>query len=108
MAPRLNDGGNILHGQSIDIEFRKLGIDRYLGTKVCEITDSAVICEKDGEKLPYILCEYIHCMGNGPGDIEDYFETVMKHDGLIGGYAWEWCDHAVYGGKTPDGRDIYR
>ncbi|MBQ4039905.1 MAG: FAD-dependent oxidoreductase, partial [Oscillospiraceae bacterium] len=51
MAPRLNDGGNILQGQSIDIEFRKLGIDRYLGTKVCEITDTAVVCEKDGERI---------------------------------------------------------
>ena len=51
MANRLNDGGNILQGQSIDIEFRKYGINRYLGTKVCEITDTAIICEKDGEKI---------------------------------------------------------
>ena len=29
-------------------------------------------------------------------------------DGYAGGFVWEWCDHAVYGGTTPDNRDIFR
>ncbi len=57
---------------------------------------------------PFILCEYIHAMGNGPGDIEDYMELIYKYDGFCGGFAWEWCDHAVYGGTMADGRAIYR
>ncbi|MCH5353976.1 MAG: beta-galactosidase [Acutalibacter sp.] len=59
-------------------------------------------------KLPFILCEYIHAMGNGPGDAEDYQQLIMKHPGFCGGFVWEWCDHAMYGGTTPDGRPIYR
>lgn len=62
----------------------------------------------DGQvKKPYVLCEYIHAMGNGPGDAEDYWEMMEKHPGLCGGFVWEWCDHAVYMGKTPDGRKKY-
>lgn len=57
---------------------------------------------------PFIQCEFIHAMGNGPGDIEDYMELMYKYDGYCGGFAWEWCDHAVYGGTTPDGKKIYR
>ncbi|MEG2700659.1 MAG: glycoside hydrolase family 2 TIM barrel-domain containing protein, partial [Hungatella sp.] len=60
------------------------------------------------QKLPYVLCEFIHAMGNGPGDIEEYMELLYQHDGFAGGFVWEWCDHAVYAGKTPDNRDIYR
>ena len=56
---------------------------------------------------PYIMCEYSHCMGNGPGDLEDYFQFIQSHDCLVGGFLWEWCDHGIYKGKMPDGRDIY-
>ena len=56
---------------------------------------------------PYIMCEYSHCMGNGPGDLEDYFQFIQSHDGLVGGFLWEWCDHGIYKGKMPDGRNIY-
>ena len=62
----------------------------------------------EGRRPPYVLCEYIHAMGNGPGDAEDYQQLIMKYDGFVGGFVWEWCDHAVYGGQTPDNRPIYR
>lgn len=58
-------------------------------------------------KKPFLLCEFCHAMGNGPGDLEDYFERIYKYDGFIGGLVWEWCDHAVYGGETADGRPRY-
>lgn len=48
---------------------------------------------------PYILCEYCHAMGNGPGDLEDYFQCFHRHEGHCGGFIWEWCDHAVYQGE---------
>ncbi|MGX8706298.1 MAG: glycoside hydrolase family 2 TIM barrel-domain containing protein, partial [bacterium] len=56
---------------------------------------------------PYILCEYAHAMGNGPGDAENYFRCFERHDGSCGGFVWEWCDHAVDMGSTPDGRKRY-
>ncbi len=56
---------------------------------------------------PFIQCEFVHAMGNGPGDIEDYFEQIYKYDAFIGGFVWEWCDHAIYMGKTVAGKDKY-
>lgn len=59
----------------------------------------------DGKvKKPFVLCEFCHAMGNGVGDFEDYFERIYKYDGLCGGFVWEWCDHAVYAGLSPDGK----
>jgi len=57
---------------------------------------------------PLVLCEYIHAMGNGPGDAEEYQQLIMKYERFMGGFVWEWCDHAVYGGTTPDNKDIFR
>ena len=63
--------------------------------------------EKNEIHKPYILCEYAHAMGNGPGDAESYFRCFERHDGHCGGFVWEWCDHAIDMGSTPDGRRRY-
>lgn len=60
-----------------------------------------------GPKKPFIQCEFVHSMGNGPGDIEDYMQRLLRYPGFCGGFAWEWCDHAVYMGRTPDNREKY-
>ncbi|MFR4145748.1 MAG: glycoside hydrolase family 2 TIM barrel-domain containing protein [Mediterraneibacter gnavus] len=44
---------------------------------------------------PFILIEYCHSMGNGPGDFEDYFQKFHKEDIMCGGFVWEWCDHGI-------------
>lgn len=62
--------------------------------------------EEDGSK-PFLLVEYCHAMGNGPGDLEDYFQLIQKDDRMCGGFVWEWCDHAIAHGKTESGKTIY-
>lgn len=59
------------------------------------------------DSRPFILCEYCHAMGNGPGDLEDYHNLFMESDRLVGGLVWEWCDHVVILGKTKDGKVKY-
>ena len=63
--------------------------------------------EKKELDKPYILCEYSHAMGNGPGDLEEYFACFHRHEGHCGGFVWEWCDHAMDMGRTADGRKKY-
>ena len=55
---------------------------------------------------PYILCEYAHAMGNGPGDLEDYMQKMRSIPNFAGGFIWEWCDHAVYTGKAENGMPV--
>ncbi len=50
---------------------------------------------------PCLLAEYAHAMGNGPGDIWDYWEVILKHKKLLGGCVWEWCDHTVLKDGVP-------
>lgn len=62
--------------------------------------------EKDASK-PFLLVEYCHSMGNGPGDFEDYFRLIQKNDLMCGGFVWEWCDHAINKGKAENGKTMY-
>ena len=62
--------------------------------------------DKDGSK-PFLLVEYCHSMGNGPGDFEDYFQMIQDNDKMCGGFVWEWCDHAIAHGTAENRKTIY-
>ena len=62
---------------------------------------------KEDEKRPFILCEYCHAMGNGPGDLEEYHNIFYSNERFCGGFVWEWSDHACPLGVTEDGRVKY-
>ncbi|MFC4530461.1 glycoside hydrolase family 2 TIM barrel-domain containing protein [Sphaerisporangium dianthi] len=55
---------------------------------------------------PYLLCEYAHAMGNGPGGLLEYRELLESGDRCAGGFVWEYIDHGL--ATTDDrGRTIY-
>lgn len=54
---------------------------------------------------PHILCEYAHAMGNGPGNLDEYWALFYRYPRLQGGFVWEWCDHGIALG--PRGRYGY-
>ena len=58
------------------------------------------ILHDEKEIRPLVLCEYSHSMGNSNGDLNDYWELIDSNDKFIGGFVWEWRDHAV---KTEKG-----
>jgi beta-galactosidase len=55
---------------------------------------------------PFLLCEYVHAMGNGPGAIDQYEELVWRLPRLHGGFVWEWRDHGILT-STPEGTPFY-
>ena len=51
---------------------------------------------------PYFMCEYAHAMGNGPGNLKEYWQAIRQYPRLMGGCVWEWVDHSVRQ-KTAEG-----
>lgn len=51
--------------------------------------------EKTGDKRPVFWCEYCHAMGNGPGDLMEYWREIYATPQFIGGCIWEWADHVA-------------
>jgi beta-galactosidase len=56
--------------------------------------------------LPFILCEYAHAMGNGPGGLAEYQELFDRYPRCQGGFVWEWIDHGIRA-RTPDGVEYW-
>lgn len=47
------------------------------------------------EEKPFIICEYCHSMGNGPGALEEHQEIFRSYERMQGGFIWEWIDHGI-------------
>ena len=45
--------------------------------------------------MPFLLCEYVHSMGNGPGGLAEYQEIFERYPRIAGGFTWEWFDHGL-------------
>ncbi|MDD4315587.1 MAG: glycoside hydrolase family 2 TIM barrel-domain containing protein [Clostridia bacterium] len=45
--------------------------------------------------LPFIQCEYAHCMGNSLGNFSDYWSEFKKYDRLAGGFIWDFADQSI-------------
>ena len=56
---------------------------------------------------PFYLCEYSHAMGNGPGDLSDYWNLIWKHDAFFGGCVWEFTDHSIAAGDDVENDPHY-
>lgn len=91
--------------RNYDITYDYSNLDLY-SRMYPSLSEIEEYLEKDGSK-PFLLVEYCHSMGNGPGDFEDYFQMIQKYDRMCGGFVWEWCDHAIDKGPAPNGKQMY-
>jgi len=57
------------------------------------------------EKMPVLLCEYAHCMGNSLGNFSEFTEAFEKYPHLCGGFVWDFVDQAIRRRDTETGRD---
>ena len=93
------------HGDDREYEFEHIDLYSRMYPTPEEIHE---YFGKSKAKKPYIMCEYAHAMGNGPGDLFDYFLLIQQYDGFVGGFVWEWCDHAITHAKFQGGgRECY-
>ncbi len=60
--------------------------------------------EKSGR--PILLEEYAHSMGNGTGNMREYWELIESEKRLIGGFIWDWIDQGIVH-TSPDGKPFY-
>ncbi|WP_163193481.1 glycoside hydrolase family 2 TIM barrel-domain containing protein [Clostridium thermarum] len=95
------EGANEWYKGSTDTEVLDMVSSMYASTQYIEEYAS-----KEENKKPYFLCEYSHAMGNGPGDLKDYWDIIYKYPKLMGGCVWEWCDHGIKT-ATAEGTEFY-
>ncbi|OBZ09481.1 glycoside hydrolase family 2 TIM barrel-domain containing protein [Bacillus sp. FJAT-26390] len=92
-APHYEGHENI---ESLDVESRMYSSVQYIEE----------YAKEESNKKPLFLCEYSHAMGNGPGDLKDYWDVIHQYPKLMGGCVWEWCDHGIKT-ETTEGQPFF-
>lgn len=95
------EGAAHIYNGSIDTKCLDVESRMYSTTEYIE-----EYAQKEENKKPLFLCEYCHAMGNGPGDLKDYWDIIYKYPKLMGGCVWEWCDHGIKT-VTADDKEFY-
>lgn len=99
---------DIRHSKDFVPDFSGLDVRSWMYAKPEDVKNyCANQSEKpENERKPAFLCEYSHAMGNGPGDLEDYYKC-FESKFFAGGCVWEWCDHVAVMGRDKNGKPLY-
>ena len=63
---------------------------------------------ENNEDKPFILCEYMHDMGNSLGGMKSYMDLLEKYDRFQGGFIWDFIDQALWVEDEVTGRRVLR
>ncbi|HQE91402.1 MAG TPA: glycoside hydrolase family 2 TIM barrel-domain containing protein [Anaerolineae bacterium] len=80
------------------VHYESAGDEPYvdmISTMYPSLERLAALAEAPGETRPFILCEYAHAMGNSPGNLKEYWETIEKYPRVRGAFVWDWVDQGL-------------
>ncbi len=83
-----NDGTRPVHSEG---QGDKMGVD--MASNMYPGQDG--IKGRAGEgKMPYVMCEYVHAMGNSVGGLKEYWDNIRSANNMLGGFVWDWADQS--------------
>lgn len=105
---RQRDGSRPVHYEGdydckyVDVYSRMYPTHAYVdavGRRAEPALDDPVL-DAHRRNLPFILCEYGHAMGNGPGGLTEYQKLFERYPRCQGGFIWEWIDQGIPLGES--------
>jgi len=66
-----------------------------LGTNMYPTVSSVSSASSGLNSKPYFICEYAHAMGQGVGNLQEYWNVIESSTGIIGGCIWDWVDQSI-------------
>jgi len=86
---RARDPGRLIQNQ-------RNGPRDTIDSMYARVKDLEAYGNRTDTKLPFILCEYSHAMGNSSGNLADYWRTIDAHpNNLQGGFIWDFVDQGL-------------
>lgn len=88
-----------MYASHADVELIGQGLEPPLGddpwVKLGPDDDAEALHERR-KGMPFVLCEYVHAMGTGPGGMSEYQELFDRYPRIMGGFVWEWLEHGIH------------
>nr|WP_321455556.1 glycoside hydrolase family 2 TIM barrel-domain containing protein [uncultured Cohaesibacter sp.] len=101
---RQRDPSRLVHYEGIVWDRRYNGTSDMESHMYTKPQDVEAYLRNDPQK-PFILCEYMHAMGNSCGGMHLYTDLVDKYTLYQGGFIWDYIDQAIAIGDSEDESD---
>ena len=62
----------------------------------------------NNRKKPYLLCEFMHDMGNSMGGLGSYMKLIDQYEMYHGGFIWDFIDQAILIRDPVTGKEVLR
>ena len=100
---RQNDPGRLVHYEGV---FHCRAFDRIsdMESRMYAKPEEIRAYLESGPAKPFVLCEYMHDMGNSLGGMESYIR-LLDHPRYQGGFVWDYMDQALWQ-QGPRGRRL--
>jgi len=85
---KARDPGRIIQNQ-------RNGPHETVDTMYARVRDIEAYGKRTDTKMPFIMCEYSHAMGNSSGNLADYWRVINTYPNLQGGFIWDFVDQAL-------------
>ncbi|MCL1892712.1 MAG: DUF4981 domain-containing protein [Holophagaceae bacterium] len=70
----------------------------YLGARthalLTEVPSGSYVSKSD-LRMPYVICEYSHSMGNAGGGLSEYWKLFREVPQAQGGFLWDYIDQSI-------------
>ena len=96
-----NDSTRPVHSEG---QGGSMGVD--MGSNMYPGSD-AIASNAGKGKMPYVMCEYDHAMGNSVGALKEYWDVIRSSDNMLGGFIWDWVDQSRAVSVPGGGWDYY-
>ncbi|MGC9520289.1 MAG: glycoside hydrolase family 2 TIM barrel-domain containing protein [Anaerolineae bacterium] len=97
------------HDPTRPVHYESAGSEPYvdiISTMYPTLERLARMAQAPDENRPFILCEYAHAMGNSPGNLKEYWETIERYPRARGAFIWDWVDQGLRR-TTEDGEEWF-
>lgn len=100
------DDSRIVHYEGVIYDRRYEDTVSEVESRMYATPDDIVKYLENNPKKPFILCEYMHDMGNSIGGMKSYIDLLDRFEMYQGGFIWDYIDQAVYAQDKVTGRKV--
>ncbi len=100
------DDGRIVHYEGVIYDRTYEDTVSEVESRMYATPDDIVKYLENHPKKPFILCEYMHDMGNSIGGMKSYIDLLDRFEMYQGGFIWDYIDQAVYAQDKVTGRKV--
>jgi len=102
------EDGRLVHYEGVSVNRKYEDEISQIESRMYATPDEVRAYLSSNPKKPYLLCEFMHSMGNSLGGMSSYMSILDEYMMFHGGFIWDYIDQAIYVKDEVTGEEVLR